>query len=358
MNRPLATLAAFAVAALVAVPAIAKDEFHLYNWNNYIAPETIKRFEDFCKCDVVQTYYSDNEELLAKLAAGAKGYDMLVPTSNAVEALIKGKQLKAIDKSQLPNLKNIEARYLNTPFDPGNKYSIPYAMSTTIIGYNDQKMKELGLPTDTWAVIFDPKYLEKVKGRVTVLDSSSELFAAALKYLGYSANDVDEKHWKEAANLIKKAKPYWAAFNASSYIKELTVGNIWLVHGYSNDIFQANLDAQAAKRSFRILQGMPKEGAVLAVDNMVIHKDAPRPDLAHKFMNFMLEGKNSAELTNLIGSGNPNLDAVKYIKPEILKNPAIFPDKEVAAKLEQLKELTAAQRRLRNRMWTEIKAGR
>ena len=358
MNRVCALLAALAAAALVAAPAAAKDEFHLYNWNNYIAPETIKRFEDFCKCEVVQTYYSDNEELLAKLAAGAKGYDVLVPTSNAVEALIKGKQLKPLDKSQLPNLKNIDPRYLNTPFDPGNNYSVPYAMSTTIIGYNDQKMKELGLPTDTWAVIFDPKYLEKVKRRVTVLDSSSELFAAALKYLGYSANDVDEKHWKEAADVIKKAKPYWAAFNASSYIKELTVGNIWLVHGYSNDIFQANLDAQAAKRSFRILQGMPKEGAVLAVDNMVIHKDAPRPDLAHKFMNFMLEGKNSAELTNLIGSGNPNLDAIKYIKPELLKNPAIFPDKAVAAKLEQLKELTAAQRRLRNRMWTEIKAGR
>jgi spermidine/putrescine transport system substrate-binding protein len=339
----------------MAAPAQAKDELHLYNWNNYIAPETIKRFEELCKCAVVQTYYSDNEELLAKLAAGAKGYDLLVPTSNAVEALIKGKQLLPLDKSKLPNLKNINPVYMNTSFDPGNQYSVPYAMSTTIIGYNDQKMKELGLPTDTWAVIFDPKYLEKVKGRVTVLDSANELFAAALKYLGYSANDVDEGHWKEAADVIKKAKPYWAAFNASSYIKELTVGNIWLVHGYSNDIFQANLDAQAAKRP---LQGMPKEGAVLAVDNMVIHKDAPRPDLAHKFIDFMLDGKNSAELTNLIGSGNPNLDAVKYINPEILKNPAIFPDKAVSAKLEQLKELTAAQRRLRNRMWTEIKAGR
>jgi spermidine/putrescine transport system substrate-binding protein len=344
--------------SLLAAPALGKDEFHLYNWNNYIAPETIKRFEEFCKCEVVQTYYSDNEELLAKLAAGAKGYDMLVPTSNAVEALIKGKQLKPIDKSQLTNLKNIDPHYMNTPFDPGNKYSVPYAMSTTIVGYNDVQMKKFGLPTDTWAVIFDPKYLEKVKGRITVLDSASELFAAALKYLGYSANDVDPKHWDQASALIKKARPYWAAFNASSYIKELTVGNIWLVHGYSNDIFQANLDAQAAKRPFHILQGMPKEGAVLAVDNMVIHKDAPRPDLALKFMNFMLEGKNSAELTNLIGSGNPNLEAVKYINPEILKNPAIFPDKAVAAKLEQLKDLTGAQRRLRNRMWTEIKAGR
>jgi len=348
----------FLVLALAALPAFAKDTFHLYNWNNYIAPETIKRFEEFCKCDVVQTYYSDNEELLAKLAAGAKGYDVLVPTSNAVEALIKGGQLKPLDKAAIPNIKNVNPTYLDTPFDPGNKYSVPYAMSTTIIGYNDEKIKELGLPTDTWAVIFDPKYLEKVKGRVTVLDSSNELFAAALKYLGYSANDVDPKHWEQAAAAIKKAKPYWAAFNASSYIKELTVGNIWLVHGYSNDIFQANLDAQAAGRKFHVLQGMPKEGAVLAVDNMVIHKSAPRPDLALKFINFMLEGQNSAELTNLIGSGNPNEAAMKYIKPELLKYPAIFPPKDVQAKLEQLKDLTPAQRRLRNRMWTEIKAGR
>src|SRR5215470_8912507 len=355
MKRIVLLLAslAFAVSA-----SAAKDEFHLYNWNNYLAPETVKLFEQQCKCTVVQTYYSDNEELLAKLAAGAKGYDMYVPTSNAVEALIKSGKLKPIDKAAIPNVKNIDPRYLNTAFDPDNKYSVPYAMSTTIIGYNEQKIKELGLPTDTWAVIFDPKYLEKIKGRVTVLDSANELFAAALKYLGYSVNDVDPKHWDEAAALIKKAKPYWAAFNASSYIKELTVGNIWLVHGYSNDIFQANLDAKAAGRPFQILQGMPKEGAVLAVDNMVIHKDAPRPDLAHQFINFMLDGKNSSELTNLIGSGNPNMEAVQYIKPEILKNPAIFPPKEVAAKLEQLKDLTGPQRRLRNKMWTEIKAGR
>src|SRR5438067_3645529 len=353
-----ALAAALAPVALAAGPALRADHLHLYNWNNYIAPETVKRFENECKCEVVQTYYSDNEELLAKLAAGATGYDVLVPTSNAMQALIRGGQLKPIDKSQLPNLKNIDPVYLNTPFDPGNQYSVPYAMSTTIIGYNDEKMKELGLPTDTWAVIFDPKYLEKLKGRVTVLDSANELFAAALKYLGYSANDIDAKHWDEAAALIKKAKPYWAAFNASSYIKELTVGNIWLVHGYSNDIFQANLDAQAAKRPFHILQGMPKEGAVLAVDNMVIHKDAPRPDLALKFMNFMLEGRNSAELTNLIGSGNPNMDALQYIKPEIKKLPAVFPPKELQTKLEQLKDLTVAQRRLRNKLWTEIKASR
>ena len=239
-----------------------------------------------------------------------------------MQALIRGGQLKPLDKTQLPNLKNVDPAYLNTPFDPGNQYSVPYAMSTTIIGYNDEKMKELGLPTDTWAVIFDPKYLEKVKGRVTVLDSASELFAAALKYLGYSANDVDPKHWDEAAAVIKKAKPYWAAFNASSYIKELTVGNIWLVHGYSNDIFQANLDAQAAGRQVPHPAGHA-EGRRGARRRQHGDPQGARrgPTSRCKFINFMLEGSNSAELTNLIGSGNPNTDAMKYIKPELLKNP-------------------------------------
>jgi len=331
---------------------------HLYNWNNYIAPETVKRFEEQCKCEVKQTYYSDNEELLAKLAAGAKGYDILVPTGNALESLIKQKALKPIDRAALPNLKSINPAYMDTAFDRGNEYSVPYAYTVTMLGYNDQKMKELGINVDSWAAIFDPKILEKMKGRVTVLDSSNELFAAALKYLGYSANDTNEKHLKEAADVIKKARPYWAAFNASSYIKELTIGNIWLAHGYSNDLFQADLDAQAAKRPFRIHKALPKEGAVLALDSMVIHKSAPRPDLALKFMNFMLEGKNAAELTNLIGSGNPNLQAMQFIKPDIARDKAIFPDGATQAKLEQLKDLTSAQRRARSKSWTEIKAGR
>jgi len=344
---------------LFALPALAtRDELHLYNWNDYLAPETAKRFEDFCKCTLVQTYYSDNEELLAKLAAGAKGYDMYVPTAHAVQTLIASGRLKPIDKARVPNLANIDRAYLDTPFDPGNKFSIPYAYGTTIIGYNDEKVKELGLPTDTWALVFEPRHLEKIKGRITVLDSAGELFAAALVYLGYAGNDVDTRHWDEAAAVIKKAKPYWAAFNSSSYIKELTVGNVWVAQGYSGDIFQANIDARAAGRKFRILQGLPREGAVLGVDSMVIDKNAPRPDLALKFMNFMLEGRNSADLTNLIGSGNPNAAAVEFIKPEILKDPAIFPDKTLQAKLFQPQELTGAQRRLRNKLWTEIKAGR
>ncbi len=341
--------------ALLLVQAHADDVLHLYNWNNYISAQTVERFEQECGCHVEQDYYSDNEEMLAKLAAGAKGYDIIVPTGNAMESLIRQHALRPLDKAQLPNLKNINPAYLNTPFDPGNRYSVPYAYTLTLIGYNAEKMRELGLPTDTWAVIFEPQYLEKLNGRVTVLDSQRELMASALKYLGYSANDTDESHWEEAARLIVRAKPYWAAFNASSYIKELTVGNIWLVHGYSNDIFQANLDAQKAGRGFRIAASIPKEGAVLSLDSMVLHKSGPRPDLALRFINFMLEGRNSAELTNLIGSGNPNLDALRYIKPEIARDQSVFPDAQQLARLEMLRDLDRNQRRVLSRIWTKIK---
>lgn len=333
--------------------AQAGELLHLYNWNNYISEQTIARFEKQCNCRVVQDYYADNEEMLAKLAAGAAGYDLIVPTGNAVESLIRQNALRPLDKRLLPDLKNIDPSYLNTPFDPGNIYSVPYAFTLTLIGYNREKLRELGLPTDSWAVIFEPRYLEKIKGRVTVLDSPRELMAAALKYLGYSANDTSENHWKQARDLIIRAKPYWAAFNASSYIKELTVGNIWLVHGYSNDIFQADMDAVAAGRAFRIAASIPKEGAVLALDSMVLHKSGPRPDLAHRFINYMLDGKHSAELTNLIGSGNPNMAALQYIRPQIAQNPAVFP--VAGERLEMLRDLDRHQRRILSRIWTEIK---
>ena len=338
------------------LPALAADELHLYNWNDYIAPESVKNFEAQCKCKVVQDFYGDNEELVAKLAAGAKGYDVMVPTSNYVAGMAKAGWLQPLDKSKLPNFKNLMPTYLNTEFDQGNKYSVPYAMSITLIGYNDQKMKELGITVDSWAVIFDPRILQKIKGKVTVLDSQSEVMAAALKYLGHSVNDRDPAHWNQAKEVILKAKPYWAAFMAQGYIKELSTGNIWVVHGYSNDIFQADTGAQEAKQKFRIRHALPKEGAVLALDAMVIAKTAPRPDLAHQFINFMLEGRNSAALTNITGSGNPNAEAMQYIKPEIKSIKAVFPDAASTRHLEQLKDMNKKERQLLNKIWTEIKA--
>jgi spermidine/putrescine transport system substrate-binding protein len=330
-------------------------ELHLYNWNNYLAEETAKQFEASCGCRLVQDYYSDNEEMLAKLAAGATGYDLLVPTGNAVQTLIAQGALREIDHAKLANFRNLKPGFLDQFFDPGNRYSVPYAYSITLVGYNAEKLRELALPTHSWAVLFEPRHLEKLAGKVTVLDSQRELFAAALKYLGHSVNETDEARLKEARDLILRAKPYWAAFNASSYIKELTIGNIWLAHGYSNDMFQAAQDAAKAKRPFTIAYSTPDEGAVLALDSMVMHRSGPQPDLAYAFMNFMLEGRNSAELSNMIGSGNANAAAMEFIDDAVKNNPAVFPDAEKLRRLEMLKDLPRRERRLMNRLWTEVK---
>lgn len=350
MRRLLAALA-----CVLASSAAAEDVLHLYNWNNYVSEETLARFEAACRCRVKQDYYSDNEEMLAKLEAGAVGYDLLVPTGNAVESLIRRGALRPVDKSRLANLGNLKPEYRDPWYDPGGKYSVPYATSITLLGYNREKLRELGLPTDTWALIFDPAHLAKLKGRVTVLNSQRELLGAAMRYLGHSVQERDPARWAEAKAVILRAKPYWAAFSNSTYIKDLAIGNIWVAHGYSNDMFRAREDAKAAKRPFTIGFTTPKEGAVLAVDGFVLHKSGRRPDLAHRFIDFMLEGRNAADVSNLIGAGNPNAAAMPFVRPEIAAEPAIFPPAADLARLEMLRDFDPALRRNLSRLWTEIK---
>ncbi len=355
MRAARTLLALVALAAAFLAPARGEDVLHLYNWNNYISDETLARFEARCGCKVRQDYYSDNEEMLAKLEAGAEGYDLLVPTGNAVESLIRRGALRPIDKSRLPHLGNVKREFTDPFYDPGNRYSVPYATSITLIGYNVEKMRELGLPTDTWALLFEPRYLARIRGKVSVLNSQRELLAAAMLYLGHDVQDRDPAHWEEAKRVILRAKPYWATFSNSTYIKDLAIGNLWVAHGYSNDMFRAREDARAAHRPFTIAFRTPKEGAVLAVDNFVIHKSGKRPDLAHRFIDFMLEGENVADVSNLIGAGNTNAAAMPYIRPGIAAEPGIFPPPSDLARLEMLRDFDPAMRRSLSRMWTEIK---
>lgn len=353
------TMKKFLLALLLAAgTANAEDVLHLYNWNNYITPETVKNFEASCKCRVVQDYYGAMEEMLAKLSAGAKGYDVVVPTGFAVQPLVKQGLVQPLDKSKLPNIKNLNPSFMNSAFDKGNQYSVPYAFTTTLVGYNDKKIKELGIDPSSWAIIFDPAVLAKIKGKVTVLDDSREVFAAALMYNGFSANSTKPEELKKAQETILKAKPFWAAFNGQSYIKELTLGNIWVAHGYSNDMFQANTDAKAAKRPFGIAYSLQKEGNTLSLDNMMVLKSAPRPDLAAKFINFMLDGKNSAQLTNAIGSGNPNAASQAFVKPEVKAISAVFPSADNMKKLQQLNALEGKALRDLGRMWTQVKTAK
>ena len=338
--------------------ARADDVMHLFNWNNSLSQQTLERFEAKCRCKVVISYYGTMEEALSKLTAGAKGFDVIGPSNYGIPPLVKLGLIQPLDKTRLANLGNLDPAFTDTALDPGNKYSVPYDFTVTLVGYNENKVRELGIDPTSWAAVFDPKVLSKIKGRVTVLDDPREVIAAALRYHGFSANSTRPDELAKAIATIKAAKPYWAAFNSQSYIKELTVGNIWVVLGYSNDVFQARMDARSAGRPFGIGYTLQREGNGMTADSFVVHKQAPRPDLAHAFIDFMLDGRNAAEITNAIGAGNPNAAARPYIRPELLKVAAINPDPEQAKQLEQLAELDAATRRAWNRAWTEVKAGR
>ncbi len=340
---------------LAQAPAHGEGVVHLFNWNNYITEQSVEEFESRCDCRLEEDYFADNEEMLAKLAAGAEGYDVMVPTANTVETLIRSGQLRPLDKKKLPHFVNIKPEFLNLDFDPGNVYSVPYSYSVTLLGYNEEKLRELGLPTDTWQVLFEPKYLAKLKGRVTVLDSQRELFGAALIYLGYSVNEIDEAKLKRARDLILRAKPYWAAFNATSYAKELAVGNIWLAHGYSNDMQLARNDARRAGRKFHIGFATPQEGALFALDHLVIHRSAGNIELAHRFIDYWLEGRAPAAITNAIGAGNVVRTATRWIDAEIAANRDLFPDAERFKRLQQVRDYDRRTRRLLNRLWVEVK---
>ncbi|TJZ79040.1 polyamine ABC transporter substrate-binding protein [Chitiniphilus eburneus] len=344
--------------ALVASPAFADDVLHLFNWNNAVSPETIKRFEARCKCTVKESYFGSMEEALAKLTGGAQGFDVIGPSNYGIPPLAKQGLLQPLDKKKLPNFKHLDPAFTDTALDRGNTYSVPYDFTVTLVGYNANRLKALGINAASWAVVFDPKVLAKIKGKVTVLDDPREVIAAALRYNGHSANSTDPAHLSQAVATIRAARPYWAAFNSQSYIKELTLGNIWVALGYSNDLYQAKLDAEAAKRPFTIGYSLQREGNGMTADSFVIHKRAPRPDLAHRFIDFMLEGKNAAEITNNIGAGNPNVAARPFIAKSLLAIPVINPDHVTASRLEQLSDLDAATRRAWNRAWTEIKMGR
>ena len=183
----------------------ANDTMNLFIGSNYIAQNTITSFEQDCKCHLEQSYFNDNEEMLAKIMAGSSGYNVIIATSYDVEDLIKTNKIQKINLSLLPNLKYIDSKFLNLDFDPHNQYSVPYAYTPSFLAYNIDKLKNLGITANTWAIVFEPKYLQKLQGHVTMFNSARHVFAAALLYLGKNPNSTDINDLQLAQKIINRA---------------------------------------------------------------------------------------------------------------------------------------------------------
>lgn len=326
-------------------------ELSVYNWADYIDESLLAKYEEKYGVKIIYDTYASNEDLLAKLQAGATGYDIVVPSDYMVTQMIELGLLAEIDLNKIPNVKNVDPRNMNAPYDPGNKHCLPYQWGTTGIAYSTEVYKDS--PPDSWAFLFDP---EKAKmaadaGGLNVLNDQRELLGAALKYLGYSLNSKDEQQLQEAKNLILSVKPYIKTFNSEDYEQSLLIpGEVVISHSWSGNAANA-----AAETDGKWAYVIPKEGAMRWQDNMCITASSQRKATAEHFINFMLEPESGAALTNVTYYSSPNAAAKEFIKPEILNDPAIFPPDEVLGKLEWAEALGESVF-IYDQIWTEIKS--
>ncbi|WP_109513894.1 polyamine ABC transporter substrate-binding protein [Pseudomonas ovata] len=359
------TLLALSMAGLMTAHAHAADNvLHVYNWSDYIAPDTIAKFEKESGIKVVYDVFDSNETLEAKLLAGKSGYDVVVPSNNFLAKQIKAGVYQELDRSKLPNWKNLDPDLLKAvgdASDKGNKFAFPYMWGTIGIGYNPEKVKAaLGVDKiDSWDVVLKPENIAKLKScGVSFLDSPTEMIPVALHYLGYPTDSEDKKQLAEAEALWLKIRPSIAYFHSSKYISDLANGNICVAIGYSGDLEQAKERAKEAGDKVKLSYAIPKEGAGSFYDMVAIPKDAENLEAAYKFMNFLLQPEVMAEITNEVRFPNGNKAATPLVDKDISGDPSIYPPADVVAKLYAISDLPAATQRLLTRSWTKIKSGK
>jgi len=357
-----------AEATPAAAPAAASAEkpeekvLNIYNWSDYIAEDTIPNFEKLTGIKVRYDVFDSNEVLEAKLLAGHTGYDIVVPSANFLARQVKAGVFQKLDKSKLTNYHNLDPDMMKTlaKYDPDNAYSIPWEWGTTGIGYNVKKIKERmpDAPIGSWDMIFKPEVVSKFKDcGVTLLDAPTEIIASALKYLGKDPASEDPKDLEAAEALLMKIRPYIKYFHSSQYINDLANGDICLVVGWSGDVLMAKSRAEEAKRGTEIAYYIPKEGAEVWFDLMAIPSDAPHPQNALKFLNYVLEPKVIAAVSNYVNYANANAAATQYVNDDIKNDPSIYPPPDVKAKLFPNPVHSADFDRLLTRTWTRIKTG-
>jgi spermidine/putrescine-binding protein len=325
-------------------------ELRLFNWTEYIDPDLIDKFRDEFAVDVIEDFYPNNEDLLARVEDGGSGYDVIVPSDYMVGIMIEKGLLMPLDLDAIPNAQNIAEEFRNPPFDPSHRYHMPYQWGTTGIAIN---LETAGTddPEPTWGWLFDPELSTPFDGRMSLLDDPRETMGAALAYLGYSINSTDKAELEEAAELIANTSPRLTAFEAEQFEDLLVNGDTGVAHGYSGDFFAA-FDATDAWEDYAYI--VPEEGAVKWVDAMAVLSDAPHPCTAHAFINFILNARNGAQLTNWVFYASPNEAAEKFIDPEILNDPAIYPPPDVEENLEFLQD-TGDTETLYTDLFTEAK---
>ena len=346
-----------------AATAQSEKVLHVYNWADYVAESTIRDFEARTGIEVVYDVYDASEVLETRLLTGSSGYDVVVPSGALTYRLIQAGALRKLDKSKLGNLGNLDPQIMQLvqANDPGNEHGVPYLRGTTSIGYNPAMVeKVLGTRTiDSLAAIFDPAMASKLaECGITWLDAPADMFQLAFIYLGLDANSHRPEDLEAAEALLTRVRPYVRYFHSSQYLNDLASGEVCLSVGWSGGIEQARQRGAEAAAPVEVTHVIPQEGAPLWCDMVVIPADAPHPENAYLFLDYLMEPQVIAAITNTVGQANGNAASLPYLAEAVRNNPSIYPSEEVCRRLILDRSWSPDQMHAVNRVWTRIKSAR
>lgn len=363
IGKALWLSAATILVASFTVSAHAQERVvNVFNWSDYIDASIIDDFTKETGIKVRYDVYDSNEILETKLLAGGSGYDVVVPTGSFLERQIQAGVFQKLDKSKLPNIKNMwdMVSERTNIFDPGNEYSVNYMWGTVGIGYNIAKIKEaLGTDKiDSWAAVFDPEQAAKLKDcGINFLDSPTDMFPVTLAYLGLNPDSHDPADIAKAEETLTKVRPFVRKFHSSEYINGLANGDICVAVGYSGDVFQARDRAEEAKQGVELAYAIPKEGTQMWFDQMAIPADAPHKEEALEFINYMMKPEVIAKSSNYVFYANGNKASQEFLDEAVHDDPAVYPDEATMAKLFVNTALDAKTQRIFTRTWTKVVTG-
>jgi spermidine/putrescine transport system substrate-binding protein len=319
-----------------------EGELYVYNYTDYIGPDTIPSFEAKYGVKVTYDFFDTYETMTAKISTGNSGYDITFATGVDVPGFLARNLVQPLDLSLIPNVKNLGAEWQNPAYDPGNQHSMPYMWWTTGFGYDTAKIPD---ELTAWEALWD----ERWKGKMAMLDDYRETFAVALIRLGYSVNTTSDAELDEALALLEQQRPLLRKYTADD-IGDLSSGDVWLSHAWAADV------SQVATEKDTVVYVLPSEGAIRGSDAMVLLAKAKHPVAANLFINHMLDAEVSAGNTNTVYYMGPNEAAKAFIDPEILADPALNPDQATIEGLQELLDLGPDLQKYQER-WTKLRAG-
>ena len=356
-----ATVAASSASESSGAPDSGKV-LNLYIWSDYLAPKALPDFEKQTGIKVHVSYFDTNETLETRLLAGHSGFDVVVPTASYFERQIKAGVYLNLDKSKLPNLKNMDAQLMSRValHDPDNAHGVIYTWGTNGIGYNEKMIKALlpDAPIDSWRMVFDPAVASKIaKCGISVLDSPAEMVRVVLSYLGRDPNSQKSEDLAAGEAALGKIRPYIRNINSSEYIEALANGDICLAVGYNGDVLQARDRARDANKGIEIKYGVPREGSILWFDMLAVPKDAPDPESAYAFLDYMMTPQVAADVSDFRRYATANAVAQPLVQAAVRDDPGIYPPKELRQNLAVQLADSPDQTRAITRVWQKFKTG-